>query len=104
MSIGDKWQQFKATAKGLFRRPAMIGTPPSARPMWHDPAAHARDFAERYAEPMDYLAAQRMMELGIPNPQIVRPAQTMAAGGALSSHMKETAAAWSGIRSMLMPG
>jgi hypothetical protein len=73
MSIRDKWQQFKATAKGLFRRPAMIGTPPSARPMWHDPAAHARDFAERYAEPMDYLAAQRMMELGIPHSQIGRP-------------------------------
>jgi len=41
--------------------------------MWHDPAAHARDFAERYAEPMDYLAAQRMMELGIPHSQIGRP-------------------------------
>ena len=43
----------------------MIGTPPSARPMWHDPAAHARDFARRYAEPMDYHVAQRMTELGI---------------------------------------
>jgi len=41
--------------------------------MWHDPAAHARDFAERYAGPMDYLAAQRMMELGIPDPQMGRP-------------------------------
>ncbi len=73
MSVRDKWQQFKATAKGLFRRPAMIGTTPSARPVWHDPAAHARDFAERYAEPMGYLAAQRMMELGIPHSQIGRP-------------------------------
>ncbi len=33
--------------------------------MWHDPAAHACDFAERYAEPMDYHVAQRMTELGI---------------------------------------
>jgi hypothetical protein len=49
----------------LFRKPAMIGTPPSARPMWHDPAVHARDFAERYAVPMDYHVAQRMTELGI---------------------------------------
>jgi hypothetical protein len=60
-------------AKGSFRRakrlseplPAMIGLPPSQRPMWHDPAAHARDFAERYAEPMDYHVARRMTELRI---------------------------------------
>jgi len=51
----------------------MIGTPPSQRLLWHDPAVHARDFAERYAERMDYLTAQRMMELGIPNHQIGRP-------------------------------
>ena len=43
-------------AKGFLRRekphaeppPSMIGTPPSQRPMWHKPAAHAMDFAERY--------------------------------------------------------
>jgi hypothetical protein len=45
----------KAAAQGLAaklrpRPPALIGTPPSARPLWHDPAAHARDFAERYME------------------------------------------------------
>jgi hypothetical protein len=51
----------------------MIGTPPSARPLWHDPAARARDFAMRYAEPMDYHAARRMSELGIPDDQIGRP-------------------------------
>jgi hypothetical protein len=33
--------------RDLFRKPAMIGTPPSWRPTWHDPAKHARDFAER---------------------------------------------------------
>jgi hypothetical protein len=43
----------------------MIGTPPSKRPMWHDPAAHAREFAARYAEPLNYHVENRMMELGI---------------------------------------
>ena len=43
----------------------MIGTPPSKRSLWHDPAEHARDFAERYAEPMNYHVENRMMELGI---------------------------------------
>jgi hypothetical protein len=38
--------------RDFFRKPAMIGMPPSERLMWHDPAAHARDFAERYAEPI----------------------------------------------------
>ena len=54
----------------FFRKPSMIGTPPSERLMWHDPAAHARDFAERYAEPMNYHAENRMMELGIPTDRI----------------------------------
>ena len=40
--------------RDFFRKPAMIGTPPSLRPKWHDPKAHARNFAERYAEPMNY--------------------------------------------------
>ena len=38
--------------------------------MWHDPAAHARDFAERYAEPMNYHVENRMMELGVDPAQI----------------------------------
>jgi hypothetical protein len=38
--------------------------------MWHDPAEHARDFAERYAEPMNYHVENRMMELGIPTDRI----------------------------------
>jgi hypothetical protein len=37
----------------------MIGTPPSARPMWHDPAAHAIDFSKRYAEPLDQYVTVR---------------------------------------------
>src|SRR5208337_4100955 len=40
--------------------PAMIGTPPSKRSLWHDPAEHARDFAERYADPMNYHVESRM--------------------------------------------
>jgi hypothetical protein len=67
--------RIKAAASGLAarlrpHRPAMIGTPPSARPMWHDPAAHARDFAERYADPMEIIVAQRMRDLGLPDNQI----------------------------------
>jgi len=59
----------------FFRRhkPGMVGTPPSARPQWHNPAAHALDFAERYAEPMDYHATRRMTELGVPTDQVGRP-------------------------------
>ena len=38
--------------------------------MWHDPAEHARDFAERYAEPMNYHVENRMMALGIPTDRI----------------------------------
>jgi hypothetical protein len=48
----------------------MIGTPPSQRSTWHDPAAHARDFAERYATELDYAVSQRMIELGIPDDRI----------------------------------
>jgi hypothetical protein len=38
-----------------------------------DPAEHARDFARRYAEPMDYHASQRMIDLGIPLERIGMP-------------------------------
>jgi|SRR5271157_6345529 len=67
--------QVKAAAGALRRklRPAVIGAPPSARPMWHDPAMHAKDFAERYAEPLDYAASQGMMELGIDPNRIGMP-------------------------------
>ena len=48
----------------------MIGTTPSQRPMGHDSVAHARDFAERYAEPINYHVENRMKELGIPTDRI----------------------------------
>jgi hypothetical protein len=59
--------------RDLFRKPAMIGTPPSKQPMWHDPAAHAKDFAKRYAVELDYAVSQRMLDLGIPTDQIGMP-------------------------------
>ena len=59
--------------RNLFRKPGMIGPPPSVRPMWHDPAAHAFDFSHRYSEPMDYHVEQRMIELGVPAGRIGMP-------------------------------
>jgi hypothetical protein len=56
--------------RDFFRKPAMIGTPPSQRPMWHDPAVHAKDFSLRYATELDYAVSQRMVDLGIPDDQI----------------------------------
>jgi hypothetical protein len=41
--------------------------------MWYDPAAHARDFAGRYAEPLDQCVAVRMEELGLSNDEIGMP-------------------------------
>jgi hypothetical protein len=75
MSASRGWQgiisRIAAVAKGLAvklrpgrareARPAMTGTPPLKRFMWHDPAEHAKDFAERYAEPMTYHVENRMM-------------------------------------------
>jgi hypothetical protein len=52
-------------AKLRPHQPGMIGVPPSARPMWHDSAVHARDFAGRYAHDLDLAVAERMTELGI---------------------------------------
>jgi hypothetical protein len=72
----DLFSRIKAAARKLaarFRPPAMIGTPPSQRPLWHDPAAHARDFSERYAQDLDLIVAQRIQELGIPDHQNGRP-------------------------------
>ena len=76
--------RIKAAVQGLATKlrprpsiPAMIGTPPSARPMWHDPAAHARDFAERYTQDLDLAVAQRMRELGIHDDQIGMPDRIM---------------------------
>jgi hypothetical protein len=56
--------------RDFFRKPEMVGTPPSQRPMWRDPAAHARDFAERYAEPMNYhVVGIDRAQLGVGDPK-----------------------------------
>jgi hypothetical protein len=87
MSASRGWQRIisrsTAVAKGLAIKlhpwragepiPAMIGTPSSKRATWHDPSEHARDFAERYAEPMNDHVENRMMELGIPTDRIGAP-------------------------------
>jgi hypothetical protein len=66
----DLFSRVKAVVRNLaaelrLHRPAMIGTPPSLRPIWGDPVAHARNFAERYAEPLNFHVENRMIELGI---------------------------------------
>ena len=43
--------------------PGMIGTPPSARPKWHDPATHALDFSRRYRDDLDIATGQIMLDL-----------------------------------------
>ena len=70
MNLAGVFSHIKAATKGLAaklrpRSPAMIGMPPSARQIPAHPELHARDFAERYAEPMNYHVENRMMELGI---------------------------------------
>jgi hypothetical protein len=72
------FSKITAAAKGLAarlrrRQPGMIGTPPSARQVPADPAMHALDFSERYAEPLDYDVSQRMLDLGIDPAQIGMP-------------------------------
>lgn len=54
-----------------FRR--LFGKPigfPLGQNIPADPADHAEDFAHRYAEPLDWQAALRMEELGIPQDRI----------------------------------
>ncbi len=73
----------------IFRRkPAMIGTPPSARQISAVPELHALDFAERYAEPLDYHAAQTMIDLGIHRDQIGASAPLYGIGHA-TFHWRE---------------
>jgi hypothetical protein len=55
---------------GRFRKPAMVGVPPSQRQISASPELHALDFAERYAEPLDYHAAQIMTDIGVPSDRI----------------------------------
>jgi hypothetical protein len=67
MDIKSAWRKIKSAAKGLFRPPAGF---PLGVHVPADPADHAEDFAHRYAEPLDWLAAIRMEELGISSERI----------------------------------
>ena len=74
-SARDLLSRIKSVARTLAAtvrvwRPAMIGALPSQRPPWHDPAAHARDFAERYFVPLDQYTTIRLEELGVPRNRI----------------------------------
>jgi hypothetical protein len=66
MGIRDQWRRLRA----IFRKPTMVGVPPSGRQIPAHPELHALDFAERYAEPLDYHAAQTMIDLGVPRDRI----------------------------------
>jgi hypothetical protein len=59
--------------RDLFRKPAMIGTPPSRRPMWHDPVEHARQFANEYADRLENFVEGWMHELDIPEDHMGLP-------------------------------
>jgi hypothetical protein len=70
MNARSLFIRLMAALQRLNRRPAMTGIPPSARQIPSHPELHALDFAERYAEPLDYHAGQVMIDLGIPRDQI----------------------------------
>ena len=55
------------------QEPAMLGRPPSASQVPLDAGLHARDFAQRYAEPLESYCRARMKELGIPDEKIGEP-------------------------------
>jgi hypothetical protein len=67
MGIKRAWWKIKSATKGLFRPP--VGFPLGVH-VPPDPADHAEDFAHRYAEQLDWLAAIQMEELGIPSERI----------------------------------
>ena len=66
----------------------MIGTPPSRRISWPDSAAHARDFARRYSDLVNYHVESRMMELGLPTGESGSPTRIKAVYGTRSSRMR----------------
>jgi hypothetical protein len=70
MNPRDLFSHLKVAFQRLIARPAMIGTPPSARQISAATELHALDFAERYAAPLDYHLAQVMIDLGIPRDRI----------------------------------
>jgi hypothetical protein len=67
MGIIRAWRKIKTAARGLFR--PLVGFPLGVH-VPADPADYAEDFAHRYAEQLDWLAAIRMEERGIPSERI----------------------------------
>ena len=53
-----------------FRKPAMIGTPPSARRIPEDPLIHARQYAHEYADRLEHFVEGRMHAFDLPDRQI----------------------------------
>jgi hypothetical protein len=60
----------KLAASLKREKPAMIGIPPSARDIPADPLAHAREFANEYADYLENYVEGRMHALGVPEEQI----------------------------------
>ena len=68
---------FRTLAKLLKRdKPAMIGIPPSAQNVPADPLAHAREFANEYADNLENYVEGRMHSLGVPEERIGMPDQS----------------------------
>jgi hypothetical protein len=61
---------FRRIASFFRRKPAMIGTPPSARRIPADIRQHARQTAYEYADRLENYVEGRMHALGIPEHQI----------------------------------
>jgi len=62
---------FRKLAASLKREaPAMIGVPPSARQVSANPLIHARQFANEYADKLEYYVEGRMHALGVAEDQI----------------------------------
>jgi hypothetical protein len=59
--------------RDFFRKPAMIGTPPSQRQIPEEPLLHARQFANEYSDKLETLVEGRMHALGVPENQMGLP-------------------------------
>ena len=55
------------------KKPAMIGTPPSASQVPLDAGLHAQEFARRWADKLEEYCADRMASLGLPDDKIGEP-------------------------------
>ncbi len=56
--------------RDLFRRPVMLGTPPSKRRIPEDPLVHARQCADEYADRLEHYVEGRMHAFDLSDRQI----------------------------------